>query len=228
MRFKLLIGLVVIAVLVWQAQAIHHLRSFLELRLVIPFQQRLQPDLQSVNSLKTQALEEEVRQLKKENQVMRRQLGDIPDKARLLVARVIWQGDHELVLSYQVQNPVKLVGRPVVVGEMLVGQIVRQSPGMLAVSLPVSSGFSGLGITESRIEGKLTGKFNSQVVFSVDRDLPLRAHTKVYFLDKEHGWRFLLGKVNQIQQDQRLSQQQAIVDFLPKQTQLTTVFVVLP
>ena len=202
-------------------------RQYLENKLILPLRTSLLPELQPVESLRILSLQEELQELKQENQTMREQLGAIPDKANLLVARVVWQGDHELILHYQTTNSQNLINRPVIFGEFFLGKIIRQSPNQLLVQMPVSSGFNSDGITDNNSEGEIKGKFNNQVIFEVKTDAELNKNSQVYYLDKTHAWRFLIGKINQIKQDERLSKQQAVIDYLPQQTQLKTVFVVL-
>lgn len=202
-------------------------RQYLENKLILPLRTSLLPELQPVESLRILSLQEELQELKQENQTMREQLGAIPDKANLLVARVVWQGDHELILHYQTTNSQNLINQPVIFGEFFLGKIIRQSPNQLLVQMPVSSGFNSDGITDNNSEGEIKGKFNNQVIFEVKTDAELNKNSQVYYLDKTHAWRFLIGKIIQVNQDQRLSQQQAIIDYLPSQTRLTTVFVVI-
>jgi len=223
----LILAVSVILILFSPLSPLQSLRSELESRFLLPLRASLRPKLKPIESLRILSLQEELQELKQENQAMREQLGAIPDKANLLVARVVWQGDHELILHYQTANSQNLINRPVIFGEFFLGKIIRQSLNQLLVQMPVSSGFNSDGITDNNSEGEIKGKFNNQVIFEVKTDAKLNKNNQVYYLDKTHAWRFLIGKINQIKQDERLSKQQAVIDYLPQQTQLKTVFVVL-
>ena len=203
------------------------MRLFLEQNLVMPLRIKLAPALKPESSLKVLSLEEQIKQLKAENKLMREQLGAIPERANLLPAKVIWQSDSEFMLAYQPSGKIDLMGSPVVLGELFLGIVTRQSPSFLMVKMPISSSFVSEAITGQNTQGKIKGQFNNQVLFETESKQALLKNNRVYYLDKQKGYRLYLGKISQVNQDKRLAIQQALVDFEAAQTQLQTVFIVL-
>lgn len=228
MRYKLGGLLIILAILLFfpSITPVKATRSFLEQHLVIPIRKLLYKPAEPMNSLQILSLQEEIKQLKNENRIMKKQLGAIPEKATLWPATVIWQGDSEFIVHFENRKNQDLIGCPVIFGYVYLGKVVKQSPRMLAVRMPTNSSFIENGISETNIEGKIKGKFNTQVIFEFDNKSGLQKGTRIYYLNKTFGWRFLLGSVSGVDQNKRLSTQQAAIDYLPSQTQLTTVFLI--
>jgi len=203
------------------------LRGRVEEGFVVGFYNLFNPPLDQPNSLKVLGLTEKNRELEEENQVLRKQLGAIPEKAKLLPAQVIWQSEAEFIVEFNYANNQDLVGQPVVLGDVYLGRVLRVGKRLLVVESPVSSKFVAKGITASGQEGRLIGQFNSDVVFEVAANYSIAKNKLVYYLEPEKGWRFLLGKVSKVNQNKRLPVKQAIIDYLPSKTKLKTVFVVL-
>lgn len=209
-----------------RTRVLWQLRSSLEKRTVLSLY-RPDASLQTVSQpLHILSLEEEIRKLKSENKTLRRQLGAIPERSNLLPAHIIWEESNQytLELPYPVNKDLK--GHPVVWGDIYLGRIARLGENIVLVTKPTSSGFSAVGETQTRVKGILKGEFNEQIIFEASVNSSLSVNDTVYLLDKEHAWRFVVGRVTSVSRDKRLPVKQAVIDYLPQKSKLSTVFVV--
>jgi len=183
---------------------------------------------QEENSLKVLGLKEQNKKLTQQNQVLRKQLGAIPEKANLLPLAVVWQSDSALMVSfnYQPKNE-NWQGRPVILNDVFIGKVGRIGEAILIVNSPVSSGFRAQAVSDRGAEGQVKGQFDNQVVFQTSNQNSLQKGDSIYYLEPSKGWRFLLGKVSEVDKDKRQPLKQAIIDYLPAKAKLKTVFLVI-
>ena len=228
MRKRLLILIVLSCLLIISSRlgVFDSLRKSLEEVLVLPLRKDILPKTATSQSLKVLSLLEEIGQLEKENRVLREQLGTIPEKASLMPSQVIWQGENQMVLSFNYQQNQSLIGQPVIWGEIYLGKVSRVGSRLLTVDKPVSSGFAAQAATDTGVEGRIKGQFNQRVVFETAINNPLSSGDRIYYLEPEKGWRFLLGTVSEISRNKRLPTKQGVINYLPAKSQLSTVFVV--
>jgi len=224
---KRVFGLVLffgLLILVNSFKPLASLRGYLERLIILPFSGVSQE--QNVSQIKVQSLREELRQLSEENERLREQLGAIPERANLFPAKVISATATDYYLSYSYPNREVVEGQPVVLGKIYLGRVERIGEQRLVVRKPTSSGFVAQGRTEKGTEGRVLGKFNEQLIFETGVNHSLEKGEAVYLIEPERGWRFLLGKVSEISRDKRQPLKQAVIDYLPQQAVLSTVFVV--
>ncbi len=211
-------------------------RGVLEQQLVIPARSYLSELLLGISekegkniqkSLKELALEERIKELEAQNRALRKQLGSIPEKGNLYPAKVVWQTSSELMLDFSYAKNTNLIGKPVVLENIFLGRVVRQGKRLLVVEKPTSSKFSGLAETERQVAGRVKGEFNEKVIFEAPVEADLYKNEKVYYLDRENGWKFLLGEIESIDDNERLPTKQATVRYYPGKSVLKLVFVVL-
>ena len=226
-KLAILIASAIILILLSQITVFSVLREFLETRIVLPLRGVTLETEPPSQSLRILSLTEAISQLKQENQVLREQLGAIPEKANLMPAKVIWQDENQMILSFPYSSNQSIIGQPVVWGEIYLGRVSRVGANLLVIDKPVSSGFVAKAITGGGIEGRLKGQFNQQVVFETAINNPLDSDDRIYYLEPEQGWRFLLGTVAEISRNKRLPTKQGIINYLPAKSQLSTVFVVI-
>lgn len=177
--------------------------------------------------LKELSLEEKVKELEKENKILRRQLGSIPEKANLYPADVVWQTSSELMLYFPYETDVNLVGRPVVLENIFLGKVIRHGKKLLVVAKPTSSDFNSFGESENGVSGRIRGEFNERVFFEAPTETKLYKGETIYYLDRENGWKFLLGNIENIEDNERLPTRRASIRYSPGKSVLDVVFVVL-
>lgn len=203
-------------------------RGKLEQGLVVPLKKLGKSNLVNEDLLlKVLSLNEQVKKLKAENNILREQLGAIPPLTRLYPAEIIWQSDTQYILNFSYNLHTKLVGKAVVWQEIFLGYVQRQGQYLLVVEKPISSNFLGVGITNSNVQGKVSGEYNHDLMFKVNQASKLTLGNSVYLVDQENGLKLLLGKVKKITQDKRLPVKTGLIDYLPLNTQLSTVFIVI-
>lgn len=229
MSRKLIIALVIFFILLLNNhyRPFRKLRSYLERQLIIPIRKATAFSQDTNNeSLRILSLKEEISSLKQENQALRRQLGAIPERANLLSATVVWQSSNQYVLEFPYRRDRELIGHPVVWGEIYLGKVKRVGERLLVVQKPTSSSFVAQAENQNRTAGQILGQYNEQVVFETSVENQIAKGDRIYLLEPEHSWRFLVGTVTSISRNKRLPVKQAMIDYLPSQTSLTTVFVV--
>jgi hypothetical protein len=199
-------------------------RGQLESVIVLPLFSRTITE--SAKSVKLQSLQEKIARLSLENRRLREQLGAIPERANLVPATVVSETPNSYFLTYPYSAKSVSVGQPVVLGEVYLGRVERSGGRMVAVEKPVSSGFEAQGRSQKGTEGRILGKFNEQVFFETGVNNRLAKGEAVYYIEPQQGWRFLLGTVAEISRDKRLPIKQALIEYLPQQATLTTVFIV--
>jgi len=225
---KRVFGLVLffgLLILVSRFQPFLSIRSYLEKTLILPFF-RISQEGRAVNLVEVQSLREKVRKLNQENQILRRQLGAIPERSNLIPAEIIRETPSNYFLRYSYLKKSVFKGQPVVLGEVYLGRVERVGGRLLVIEKPISSGFRAEGRSEKGTEGMILGKFNEQIIFETGVNNKLEKGEAVYLIDSEHAWRFLLGTVSEISRDKRMPVKQAVINYLPAQAILTTVFVV--
>lgn len=204
------------------------LRYTLEKNLVLPFKKNQYKSEKNPNQrFQILSLQEKVKTLTKENLQMREQLGAIPEKSNLQPSTVVYQSDNQYILEFGYKTDFNLINHPVILNELYLGKVIRKGANMLVVSKPVSSGFKAKAISGANTEGWLKGEFNTEVIFETATTNPLSIGEVIYILDIEHGWRFLVGKIEKIREDKRLPLKQGVIKYIPSQLKPETVFVVL-
>ena len=204
-----------------------NIREGLEKKTVVPLRQNVyKAEKNQDKDSQILVLKDKVIKLEKENATMRKQLGSIPKKSSLVPASVIYQSENQYILSYPYQTNKSLINHPVVLNDMYLGKVSRVGESMLVVSKPNNSGFIDKAISQNNTEGRLKGRFNTEVVFESDAGSYIKKGENIYLLDIEHGWRFLVGAVERIVEDKRLPYKQAIVKY-ELDVKPETVFVVL-
>jgi len=226
--FILIITVVCLLILFINPKIFQSARQAFEQTLIIPVRRLTQGEIEeSTTPLKLLSLKEKNQKLKKENQVLRKQLGAIPFKSRLYPAEVIWQSDTQYIVNFPYVDKQKIVANPVVWQEQFLGTVFRQGESMLYIRKPTHSSFQGEGISDQQTEGKIKGQFNHQVIFETNSDNQLSKGDQIYLVDHNRGVRFLVGKITRIEKDERLPVKQGVIEYIPRNLKLQTVFIVI-
>lgn len=209
------------------------LRTFINSSLVIPLRElsgyvpKTSQQKLAQTKVTLESKNREIAQLKQENKTMRKQLGSIPEKTALTPVTVIGSTDTELFVSSKNTFSRSIVGAPVILEDVFVGTVLRKSENMFVIQKPLSAHFTGEGETAGGVTGKVRGEFNESVVFETGVEEAVSVGELVYLVNREQGFRAVLGKVVRIEKNARLPTKKAYVEYTPDRIKLRTVFLVL-
>ncbi|MFA6005924.1 MAG: hypothetical protein WC775_05585 [Patescibacteria group bacterium] len=209
------------------------IRSFIESRIANPTRLLLVKVLmgnvtqKGTKDLIAQKYNEQLRQLTRENMLLRTQLGSVPEEGKLFPVHVVWTTISELIVQFPYEN-VQIPRESFVVFEnIFIGTVERTDGRTLVVYKANHSRFSVDARSERGVQGRLSGSFNEEVRFETNVDAALEKNDRVYAIDKHSGGVFLVGVVKQIILNERLPVKTAIIEYYGDSAWLETAFVLL-
>ncbi len=191
---------------------------------------RVYPFPSSNVCLVNRAQQEELHMLREENTELRSELGTIPDKADLLPARVIWVAGSQYTISYTETQKNHLIkqGTPVIYGDILLGNVIRNSSTMAVVRSVHDSGYKSEARTQRGVQGSLVGGFGQELMFQFPVSSPVRLGDRVYAVYPQQGWQFLVGTILAVSPDRSKPIREARVESVaPAAAGQKTVFLSL-
>jgi len=228
---KVLLWLVVSFLVVLCVLLLQKNRILAEKLLLVPFFSFINPQkqLSLEKSLLELANNEKIRTLSNENEQLKAQLGFIPEKADLIPVRVLWSNGTHYILTLQqhAKSSYNVVGSPVVYKDILVGTIVRASNTIAVLQQVSDAAFEQKGITERGVKGTIRGGFGQEVLFDTLVDESVKKGDRVFAVDEEKGWRFLVGTIQTVDAEKNLPTQTARILYFASVVPHSLLFIAL-
>jgi hypothetical protein len=169
----------------------------------------------------------ELSDLQVENNVLKKQLGFIPERKKLLAVEIISSTEKEYYLSFPYEKLTNLVDKEIIYENQYLGKIIRQGSNVLVAKKPVASDFVAKGQTETQAQGWIKGEYNDLLYLETTWEEKIHQGDLVYLVSQENSFLYLLGKINQIKTNERQSLRRGYIDYLPQKLNLKYCFIVL-
>lgn len=203
-------------------------RKLIENNLTIPARNIFNfKNTENSKAIKVAGLEEKIKELKEENELLRSQLGSIPSKSHLFPVKIIWETANEYYLAFNYPNIENLKNNPLIYQNIFLGTVSKAQGNTVVVKKPNHSQFLAMAKTEAAVVGKLKGQYNEHIIFETDIKSKLTKDSRIYYIDPTNGWIFLVGKIRNLVENKRLPVKSAIITSAAEGVLLKQAFIVL-